>query len=162
VPAVKVMKLRHGNIFSFRVLVHRRRPRKRSRHFYRMWIFPSPEAMYAFWTEQVRLGLRRSTGKLNFKAQATWWGAGALPRHPNCVGQVIMVIDQVGAGLVSHEMTHAALYYLQGTMRRPAVDWRNKRLEEELAYLQGALTAGFWREWWKHKELERRSRRKAA
>lgn len=57
------------------------------------------------------------------------------------IGFVVLHRQQIGAGIVSHEMTHAALYY---------VGWEefpvriSKRLDERLAWVQGYLVQQFW------------------
>ena len=45
----------------------------------------------------------------------------------------------IGAGVASHEMTHAARYYL------------GKRLpDERMARIVGRLTSAFWKHWYAH------------
>lgn len=147
----------HGGFWDFRVVVHASRRDRRPRHFYRVWLFPDRPTMYAFDRERRRMGIHTGRNRSDFLAQASWWGAKARGhRIPNCVGEVIFDISWVGSGLVSHEMTHAALYYLQGSLGVKHVDWRDKKIEERLAYIQGNLVQGFWRQWHRHKFDRRR------
>lgn len=66
--------------------------------------------------------------------------------------------DVVGAGLVSHEMTHAALAECLCN-RNP--DFRNPKADERLATIAGELTRKFWVKWWSLPSYVRRFKRKS-
>ena len=61
------------------------------------------------------------------------------------LGWIVLYRGHLGAGIVSHELTHAALYYLQ--FWRPQLFHRlqtSRKADETLAWVQGFLTAKFW------------------
>ncbi len=65
-------------------------------------------------------------------------------------GWIVFHRKRIGAGIVSHEMTHAALYYLM--LWRPQlfrVIQRSRRADEALAWVQGWLVTQFWREFFR-------------
>lgn len=69
---------------------------------------------------------------------------GKWQRKPD-TGWIVFHRGHVGAGIVSHEMTHAAFYYLQ--MCRPQlfrVLLTSRKADECLAWVQGFLVAQFW------------------
>lgn len=83
----------------------------------------------------------------DFAACASW-----IPdAGPLCVGHVLFNLESgCTARIVSHEMTHAAIYWFNGTLN--GYDWDEipdkKEAEEEFCYLQGDLVSAFyWRYW---------------
>src|SRR3990167_2399015 len=65
-------------------------------------------------------------------------------------GWIVFHMGHMGAGIVSHEMTHAALRYLQ--FWRPQLHRRlqtSPRADECLAWVQGWLVAQFWRKFYR-------------
>lgn len=115
--------------------------RKRGqRPFYRAMIFRDVRVMRAFLYEQaerVELGKRKGYYDLALGC-CTCWG------NRSFVGTVSLSITHTGAGIVSHEMTHAAMFYLANRCRKfdPV---NNPKHDERLAWTQGWLTSGFWR-----------------
>jgi len=127
-------------VSRFRVRV----ARPRNAPYYRVLIFDSREAMIAFYDKQRRLspGIGRASGRNGFLAQCNGWEAEYRGRKKtNCVGQVLFYKGQMGAGIVSHEMTHAAHYWLGQRWN----DYRSHYRDEKLAWVQGWLVSQFWR-----------------
>lgn len=65
-------------------------------------------------------------------------------------GWIVFHMGHLGAGIVSHEMTHAALRYLQ--LWRPQLHRRlqtSRKADEVLAWVQGWLVAQFWWKFYK-------------
>ena len=77
---------------------------------------------------------------------------------PKC-GTILFHGQAIDAEIVSHEMTHAAIDFLE---RDTSVDWSRLKddmdLEERLCGVQGRLTAEFWGKW---QAWQRRQTRKA-
>ena len=72
---------------------------------------------------------------------------GTQTTHPE-QGVILFYEESIAADTVSHEMTHAAISYLEET---DGVDWSalksDDAMEERLCYVQGWLTGEFWRKW---------------
>jgi hypothetical protein len=106
--------------------------------------------MHFFWREQCRLGFKIGrVGKLDFQGQASHWREeryrdGKKQTHP-CRGQIILHLGRLGSGIVSHELTHAAIYQVlsdAGIHDKPFV--MTRKLDEKIAWTQGWLTQQFW------------------
>jgi len=70
-----------------------------------------------------------------------------LVRQREC-GTVYLCSVAGGAGVVAHEMTHAAYAWLCGRKGwRPR--WKDKALDEDIAWTVGWLVTQYWREYWK-------------
>lgn len=85
---------------------------------------------------------------LNFEAQVNAWGASYRNgRRTGQVGQILLWLGGFGAGILSHEMTHAALYWVM--RRRRSIRKTDKRADELLAWTQGWLVTQFWRNFYR-------------
>ena len=73
-------------------------------------------------------------------------------------GVILFWHDRMTADVVSHEMTHAALDYLE---ELDGADWAclkdDDRLEERMCYVQGWLTGEFWEKWgqWRRRQARK-------
>lgn len=68
------------------------------------------------------------------------------------IGCVLLCPLSVTAAIVSHEMTHAALYEITNNFRI-AITEKN---DEKLAWLQGRLVDQFWRWFWRQVDKQKR------
>jgi hypothetical protein len=75
------------------------------------------------------------TGTLGPK-DACFFGIESTARHP-LIGSVHFIRGEIGSGIVSHEMCHAAHHAVR--------IWKLKDREEERCAITQALVAGFWR-----------------
>ena len=124
-----------------------------TRNWYRVLIFPRVNQMHEFYDAQWKSGevcscKHQHRGKIDrgFLGQVNY----IRPKMPDgSLGQILLCKKAIGAGIVSHEMTHAAVFYLRN---HQGMNISNPRNDERLAYLQGDLTREFWREWWKTQE----------
>lgn len=125
-------------------------------HHYRVIICRNRDQMYAVWKRQIDQGVIPGDlrlGKLNFLGQVTWWSRfkwmktrAQWTKHPNC-GQILLCADHIGAGLISHEMTHAATFFLAWTVGVRSL--MRHATNERLCLVQGRLVQQFWDKWWK-------------
>ena len=65
------------------------------------------------------------------------------------IGWVAFHKGNIGSGIVSHEMTHAALYFMGRWKRRLRMSDANRRFDECLAWTQGWLVKQFWDKYYK-------------
>ena len=126
---------------TFRIYTQRGRRRKL---YYKVRIFPDVDKMREYWTNQ---GLRLSgmADSPDWEARATGWAAKyrlvkSRWKKSSCVGEVLFHAGNLGSGIVSHEMTHAAHYLLH----RKWAHYNTPYRDEQLAWLQGWLVWQFW------------------
>ena len=114
-------------------------------------IFPDKQAMRA-WANTQNPGKTGQYAKAEASVhsyQRLRLKDGRWRRLPD-MGWIVFHRGHIGAGIVSHEMTHAALYYLQ--FWRPQLHRRlqtSRKADEVLAWVQGWLVAQFWRKFYK-------------
>jgi hypothetical protein len=105
---------------------------------------------------QMRDAIRKSTGKtrghLWTMGQCSWYTKldkvrGRWIRQREC-GTIFLCSVAGGAGVITHEMTHAAFAWLWKRRKwRPR--WNDTGLEEPLAWTVGWLVTQYWREYFK-------------
>ena len=93
------------------------------------------------------------------------WGG----KVQSCDAAIVYVIeDQVGAGYVAHELTHAVLFLLRGHLKRMFTTpgyWKREhasKIEEYICDTVGWLNRGFWSWWNKHYDEKGRWREQKA
>lgn len=64
------------------------------------------------------------------------------------VGEILFYTDSVGAGVVSHECTHAMFHFAVRSTRGSRFK-SESRLEEYHCWIQGWLVTQFWRKFWR-------------
>jgi hypothetical protein len=120
--------------------------------YFTVLIFRDKEAMQRFHLEQAKLvpGVSRL---YRFTALTRLWGWPAKPRFsgPREIGQIQMYHGATGSGIVSHECTHAALYWFQRYSRWRLKDLAKRAADERLAWVQGSLVSQFWRNFYRLK-----------
>ncbi len=126
-----------GPFVRFRVY-----PEKRRHHYFNVLVFPSRRRMYAF--NKIRFsGFPGAKGE-NFDAITLPYrfetGSRELKRE---IGTILFHRQRIGAGCVSHEMTHAAIHFLDFIGMTPA-DLAEHKSEEKFARLVGNLTRQFY------------------
>lgn len=124
---------------------------KRGRRlFYRVCVFDDVDFMRDFLHEQAKQLHYRPEFKACQRrgyfartlACVTYWVP--VPKNgSNFIGTIAFCSEHIGSGIVSHEMTHAALYYCYRA--RKNFDPRKPAHDELLAWTQGWLTTQFWR-----------------
>lgn len=114
--------------------------------------------MWQFWKGQIALNpaiVPSPTSrfkKTDFLAMTNHWTTvhiaenGKETIYPNC-GQVLFCKNTLGAGIVSHEMTHAALYWHHRNTKN-FNPLENHKHDEALAWTQGHLVNQFWRRYY--------------
>lgn len=124
----------------------------RKRHFYfTVYVFANIKEMYKFADAQRRDGpasrswkKKRAAGYSALTMSWERWSfklgkmTGTLNRD---IGTIIFHRQRTGTGIVSHEMTHAAVRYLQTIRKPPNCD---PKREELLAETVGHLTRQFY------------------
>lgn len=146
------MKLKRDTIIKFDLKCDRRK----HGDFYRVFIFPSPASMKIFWREFCRIMRDRKGNKVSwcrpsskFWAQASWWDAiDKKGKRDRQRGMVLFSRASVGGGVVSHEMTHAALYWVVNDCKINPLKLR-KQDDEKLAWTQGYLVQQFWQKYYR-------------
>lgn len=133
--------------------------------YYRVLVFKTLETMQESYaaSERVR-GVTRSR-KLRFWAITSWTATYYLRlrngyrrwRKSKCCGTILFWKDSVTSGVVSHEMTHAAIFHAEAVGWLPfdpritlkgASGLQAHGKEEKLCWLQGWLVCQFWRSWY--------------
>jgi hypothetical protein len=102
----------------------------RASKYYTVFVFADKRAMRIYQNAQSDIwGVKRWT---KFEAICTGWKIKDRKRWRN-IGCVLFHLDYIGSGVVSHEMTHAAIF------------WRKKRhSDERFCKVQGNLVRQFW------------------
>lgn len=114
--------------------------------YYRVMIFGSIVEMREFRAEYVReCGLHFRGGDKSFAALVSphirYNRAGKVIKE---CGQILFCTEYTRSGIVSHEMTHAAIAWMRRKRRDPGLP----RNEERLCAIVGRLTAKFWFKYW--------------
>jgi hypothetical protein len=133
--------------------VFRISPERGDKRFYRVLIFPTKALMYHYF--DLRHARRRIEYRLGFEPSlahdfaALTTGYETYRRHrgrevlTNDVGEILFHEGFLGAGVVSHEMTHAALFWLE-RVGLSAQDLADPSVEERLCLVVGHLCRKFW------------------
>lgn len=87
--------------------------------------------------------------------QAFWRSRDGGPFVWGC--RVYLYAGQAGSGIVSHELTHAALFYCTRGRRRGEDRISYRRLNERLAWTQGWLVHQFWRAYYRKPKAVQRA-----
>lgn len=142
------MKIRDSHV-SFRVY-----PEKNRKFYYLAFVFRSNALMYEHFDlsnaeMEWSKGANRTNGK--FDAITESWvstnysGKPGRPRRGRCVGQILFYAGSVGSGVVSHEMSHAALHFSEKQRKVDAATLYDLNPQEKFCWIQGYLVAQFWR-----------------
>lgn len=147
------MKLRNFGVTVPRVAEFRIYASRSRKWYFDVFIFRDRRTMRRFWSEtNARTGLR---GSPRFEAVCrSWYTLKVRGRRSGSLGQVLFHARRVGAGIVSHEMTHAACAWLgrqRGKHLGGDVDHVDRRLEERFCHVQGYLVNQFWNEFYQRK-----------
>ena len=139
------MKLPRSVLAQFRVRT------ERSKHsaYFNVFVFADRAAMHIFDAAQQRkLGREPEP---YFEAQVSSWKTVSVrpdgtERVHRLMGTIVFHADCLGAGIVSHEMTHAALRYAERIDLKVDFqdDGHDAEREERLCWIQGWLVCQFW------------------
>jgi hypothetical protein len=145
---------------SLRFRLH---PAPGDRRFYRVLIFPTAAAMYAYWDgrqERRRIDYRAGYEPRrahDFAAITSGWEsfriAGGVEVPTNDVGEILFHERRMGAGIVAHEMCHAAHFWLERQGLR-VLDLDDADLEEQVCLVVGHLCRKFWAKYFTLKAQE--------
>lgn len=138
-------QVNHPLVAKFRI-----KPQSKLPTYYNVFIFADRAAMHLFWREQSAMW-GENEKNLTFAAQASSWRTERIEktgktRHGNNIGQVIFCLERLGVSIVSHEMTHLALFYVRDHLGKHI---QSHKSDELIAQVQGDLTAKFYRQFWK-------------
>ena len=140
-------------VAQHRIYVRDRLAKGKPKQFYRLLVFGSPTVLRAFLREQDRLNpwLKSKSGWRDTLGVARYFGIKTLPRKPKQVGIIGLCKQHIGAGVVSHEMVHAAMYATHPG--KSVAGFRFTRAYDEvLAWTVGDMTAQFYRWFWKNEK----------
>ncbi len=132
-------------------------------YFYRVFVFGSRKAMEIYWKAHTeKIGMTGSEAAFNFLAVTSTWTTLTIRiskgkdgrrrwKQDNCIGHMLFYRKRVGAGIVAHECTHAALRFAEVILKIPARDLYHARRggrapknEERFCHAIGDLVSQFW------------------
>ena len=133
-------------------------PSKDRNLFYTVFIFKRKRHAQGYIREQNKLiGCPDTQG--DFLAITRGWTSlkvnpdGTDGETGRDIGQIVFCEKACRVGIVSHEMTHATIFWAK-RMRKPFKKIFNGGDEnpehEEFCWVQGNLVRQFWVGWWKH------------
>lgn len=128
--------------------------------FFMVHIFPTRDMMHAWSAVQnpTRPNEYRGVEAGVHAFRRLQWRGRQWKTSPQ-MGWIVFHSKHLGAGIVSHEMTHAAMYYLQ--LWRPQLFRRlqsSKKADEALAWVQGWLVMQFWRKFFHATDSKRNNK----
>ena len=120
----------------------------RGKDYYRVLLFDHAKDMYWVVREQRKVwGLSR-IGRYNFGGLTQSYRVLAPAKTRHEIGLITLARPYSRrAGVVAHEMFHAALYYW--LERWPVKLLAKSRYEEKVARSVGWMTAQYWEKWYK-------------
>jgi hypothetical protein len=137
---------------SFRVY-----PDRAKTCYYVVYIFRTEAEMFNHF-QRTNIDPQMDTGKLDFLAVCQGWDRFTIEagkrrkRHPE-IGQILFCVGQMGAGIVSHELTHATTYWAgRRTKLRFADLHADKATDERYAWAQGHMVSQFWTKFWERRK----------
>ncbi len=151
------------HVTTFRVY-----PERNRKLYYQVFIFPDKRTMYKFHDIQHDLGRieyahgQRKPSK-DFWAICQSWNSSHFGKRGGTypgpsIGQVLFAEPHIKAGIVSHEMTHAALFYAAKKRILPVHLYSGGRQHEAVCRAQGNMVRQFWNGWYNRHEKKRAKR----
>lgn len=122
-------------------LLHVFRLRMDYKHYAQVFIWDSAENM---WAAHPEMGKKTYYGLATAGATSATL-TGKIRIAPK-FGEIHLVQDGYGIGVVSHEIMHLLNYWIQ------CKGWELRKHDERIARLNGNLIHGFWKKhakWWK-------------
>lgn len=122
--------------------------RHRSPYFFAVRVFDTKAEMFAHFRKRGKvIGLKRKDGHLNFEAICMCYErirAKDDKRMPD-IGEVLFYRERLGAGIVAHEMLHAAMHYERLVTRNTSATFTEYigKEEERLAHCLTDLVRAF-------------------
>lgn len=129
--------------------------------FYRVYIFQDQNDLHSY-LKTVNEYFKQS-GRKELARFSKRTGGAAIYNSPDpksrVLGTVVLSLESVGAGLVSHELTHAATYYLYDLdqlsklcivkelikgRKDSSISMIDNKVDELLANTQGNFVTQFW------------------
>jgi hypothetical protein len=133
---------------------------RRKRHYFRVFVFDNRTAMKHFWKAHVeKIGATGQEAAFNFLAVTSSWTVLKVHVSRNrkvwtqdyCMGHLLFYRQRLGAGIVAHEATHAALRFAEVILKLNPKEFyhmnrggRAAKTEETLCNLVGSIVAQFW------------------
>lgn len=129
-------------------------PESISSQYYTVYIFDKKSRMYDYYekfnliipSNNKREG--RQHDELNFLAITNSWRSYKGNQELRDIGQVLFYSSKLGAGIVAHEMSHAALYWFNKIVTDPQNIFDNANYDERFAWALGNLVNQFWDKYW--------------
>ena len=121
------------------------RPKPDRPEYYQVRIFKTQEQMFR-WSERRGFdvgGREANTGAYVCSFQLYHIDADGGEKTLPQIGIICLHLDELGAGVVSHEMTHAALYWFRYSLGDYSQLEQGDYLET-VCQVQGDLTGQFW------------------
>lgn len=137
---------RPKGVVSFRL-----RPDPRRNEYYTVYIFKHKAAMQMYWQQVHRLIGLPLGGDFEARCVAYRSYDRRTRKAKPDIGQVLFYKGFIGAGAVSHELTHATTYWCKWNKARQRI-FTSCRMEEQFATVQGRLVQGFWNRYYRYEE----------
>lgn len=125
-----------ADCFSFKV-----KPEKGKPFYFTVRVFHSKRAMLAYYKSMPQPG--KSSGFEAVTIPLIRYKNARVPTPSPDIGEILFHRPKTGTGIVSHEMTHAALHYLRIKKLSLSLDADDCKSEEPLALCIGNLTRQF-------------------
>jgi hypothetical protein len=125
---------------------------REKRRYYDVRIFATKALMYEHFQKSnvdTEWQEGRYEATMNFEAIAQFWRRIGKRCKPENIGQILFYASAIGSGTVSHEMTHAVIYWAQYVKMNLAKLPTSKRIDERFAWAQGFLVTQFWRKFYR-------------
>ncbi len=120
-------------------------PDKTKRYYFEVVVFPSRKKMQDYYRDGFKA--LRGRGRTKDVDAVTIPYRKAEPpklKDKQEIGTILLHRRQTGTGIVSHEMTHAAVHYLAVSRQRLPKHENDMKAEERLAWTVGNLTKQFF------------------
>lgn len=94
--------------------------------------------------DDTRLGTAYNALALCASTRTVYYRKGKKPRYDPCLGRIYLNFDHIGAGVLSHEASHATRYYLN----RQGLSLDPPEMDERFADIVGNIVKGMTRRIW--------------
>ena len=124
-------------------------------HYYQVLISPDKPSMYATWArwrEKWGLDADDADDPPNFEAITHGFDGVMIDKDGTetddpCIGFLCFHMNNMGAGVVSHEMSHAALFWFKRLHIPLARLEKDAAVAERFCLAQGLMVRQFWVTW---------------
>lgn len=117
-------------------------PNRKKSDYYLAFIFDTKEEMLLF--HKITYQSFKWKYHRKFEAICTYWRTIYPVKKRKMIGHVLFYKGYIGAGVVSHEFSHAAFFYLTCKLNKP----HNKKTDEQFCTYQGEMVRQFWNKYY--------------